>query len=187
MGLAEPEPTMEEIVLALRETRRGAGRVPPFTVVGGQPGSNRASSTAPRGGETGTADDAQNGTIGSTDIADLRDDTIERLLAENARLNERVVFLLKVIEREQARVPQFVAEHPAIETDRDVIFGELRAALEAELRPVMLVMLRLLEKQRADTATENLRRTPRVTARPAAPVASPYDANGIIDLDAQRL
>jgi hypothetical protein len=187
MGLVEPEPTMEEIVLALRETRRGAGRVPPFTVVGGQPGGNRASGAAPRGDEAGAAAAAQYGTAGSTDIADLRDDTIERLLAENARLNERVVFLLKVIEREQARAPQFVAEHPAIETDRDAIFGELRAALEAELRPVMLVMLRLLEKQRADPAGEDLRRTAPVTARPAAPVAASYDANGIIDLDAQRL
>jgi hypothetical protein len=43
---AEHEPTMDEIVVALRETRRGAGRGPPLTIVGGQPGANRASGTA---------------------------------------------------------------------------------------------------------------------------------------------
>jgi len=33
---AEREPTMEEIVVALRETGRTAARVAPFSVVGGQ-------------------------------------------------------------------------------------------------------------------------------------------------------
>ena len=53
MRLADGEPTMEAIVTALRETRRGAGRAPPFTVVGGQPGDKRVAGTAPRGGEDG--------------------------------------------------------------------------------------------------------------------------------------
>ena len=77
---------MEEIVVALRETRRGASRMPPLTVVGGPPGVSRTS---------GVAADTANETAGSTDIAELRDREIERLLAENARLNKRIMFLLK--------------------------------------------------------------------------------------------
>jgi hypothetical protein len=176
---AEREPTMEEIVMALRETRRGAGRVPPFTVVGGQPGGRR---------ELRSDTDALPGTAGSTDIADLRDTEIERLLAENARLNERVMFLLKVIDREQARNARLVAERAAPETDRSAIFSDVRAALEAELRPVLLVLLRLLEKQRADPVAAGARRGgEREPARPAAPEAAPHDDDGIIDLDALRL
>jgi hypothetical protein len=162
----EPDPTMEEIVVALRETRRGAGRMPPLTVVGGQPGVNRTSWAAAS---------AANGTAGSIDIAELRDGEIERLLAENARLNERVMFLLKVIEQRQARNAEFAADHAAIETNRDVNVRDLRAAVEAELRPVLQVMLRLLEKQRGGHEAVD----------PATP-QSPHDADWIVDLDAQR-
>jgi hypothetical protein len=163
---AEHDPTMEEIVVALRETKRGAGRMPPLTVVGGHPGVNWTS---------GMAADAANGTAGSIDITELRDGEIERLLAENGRLNERVVFLLKVIEHKQAQSAAIAADHAAIERDRDVLFRDLRAAVEAELRPVLVVMLRLLEKQRAGHEA----------ADPATPQA-PRDADWIVDLDAQR-
>ena len=44
---AEHDPTMEEIVVALRETKRGAGRMPPLTVVGGHPGVNWTSGGLP--------------------------------------------------------------------------------------------------------------------------------------------
>jgi hypothetical protein len=182
MRLTEPEPTMEEIVGALRETRRVAGRVPPFAVVGGQPGGDGG---VPRG--HGAAADTWSRTVGSTDIADLRDGEIERLLAENARLNERVVFLLKVIEREQARNAVVVARHAAIETNRSTTFGDLRAAIEAEVRPIPLAMLRLLEKQRADPDRKSARRAGREVAPAATPKATPYDADGIVDLDAQCL
>jgi hypothetical protein len=187
MRLAEQEPTMEEIVGALRETRQRAGRVPPFAVVGGQPAEGRASGSVLRGGEGGAAVDARSGTVGSTDIADLRDNEIERLLAENARLNERVMFLLKVIEREQARNANIAAEHAARETDRSTIFRDLRTALEAEVRPVLLAMLQLLEKQRADPAGEGARRAGHEVARATLPKAAPYDDDGIVDLDAQCL
>ena len=111
---AEREPTMEEIVVALRETRRRAGKPSPLTVV-----------TTPRPGPT---DDPPAG--------ELRDREIERLLAENARLNERTMFLLKLLERAEAY-------------GRDPAIGRtVSEALQAELRPVMLVLLRLLEKQR---------------------------------------
>ncbi len=175
---AEREPTMEEIVVALRETRRDAGRVPAFAVVSGQPGGKR---------ELRSDTDALPGTTGSTDISDLRDAEIERLLAENARLNERVVFLLKIIDHEQARNARLAVECAAAETDRSAIFRDVRAALEAELRPVLLVLLRLLEKQHADPVEAGARRPARKTARQAAPETAPHDDDGIIDLDALRL
>ena len=185
----EGEPTMEEIVGALRETRRGAGWAPPFTVVGGHSGDKRAAGTASRGGggaapAYGAAGGARSGMAGSTDIADLRDDDIERLLAENAHLNERVMFLLKVIEREQAHNAIRAAEPAAIETDPGGIFQDVSAALQAELRPILLVLLRLLEKQRADPAEEDAHRAGRQAARPAAPQTAAYDADGIVDFDA---
>jgi hypothetical protein len=163
---AEREPTMEEIVVALRETRKAATPAAPFTVVGGR----RSGSQVP-----GAAADAQSRTAGSTDIADLRDGEIDRLLADNARLNERIMFLLKVMEREQARNAQPAAEHAAIETDPGAIVDGIRAALEAELRPVLQVLLRVLEKLRTEP----------IAREPTWPVAPPDD-DGIIDLDAQR-
>jgi hypothetical protein len=164
------EPTMEEIVVALRETRRGAGRVPPFTVVGGNPANDWAPGVMRRGG-AGTVG-AQSGS-GSTDISDLRDGEIERLLTENARLNERVVFLLKVIEREQARNAEFAAERVSIETDRDAFGRDVKTALEAQLRPVLLVLLRLLEKQRALPASAGARIVESEETCRAAPVVAP--------------
>ena len=146
---------MEEIVVALRETRRDASRMPPFSVVEGRPSGNWASAVALRAGEAATARRngdggiAQNATDWS-DIAALRDAEIERLLADNARLNERIVFLLKVIEREQRRNADLAGDHLG-ETNRGVV-SDVKAALEAELRPILLVLLRLLEKQHADPA-----------------------------------
>jgi hypothetical protein len=182
---AEREPTVEEIVLALRETERGVDRVPPFTVVGGQPRGIRGSVAARGHSATSTATaGTQNGTSGAADLAALRDGEIERLLAKNAHLNERVMFLLKVIEREQAHNAIRAAEPAAIETDRGGIFQDVSAALQAELRPILLVLLRLLEKQRADPAEEDAHRAGRQAARPAAPQTAAYDADGIVDFDA---
>ncbi len=169
MERSEREATLEEIVVALRETRRGANRSPSFTVVDGSPSGNRA------------ANDAQNETAGSTDISDLRDGEIERLLAENARLNERVVFLLKVLEREQAR-------SVATASDRGAICDEVRMALEAELRPVLLVLLRLLQKERTHLPTAPAASgdaAPGAIAMPAGEAPS-EDAGWIVDLDAAR-
>jgi hypothetical protein len=130
---AEHEPTMEEIVVALRETRRVAGR----------PASNAGSRRA-GGNRTGNVVTYPQSWV--ADVADLRDNETERLLTENARLNERIIFLLKVIEHEQTRF----AARMAAEADRDAIMREMRAALKAELRPSLLVFLRLLEKQLAE-------------------------------------
>ena len=85
------------------------------------------------------------------------------------------MFLLKVIEHDQTRNAAFTADRAAIETDRDVNVRGLRAAVEAELRPVLQIMLRLLEKQRGGHEA----------ADPAKP-QTPRDADWIVDLDAQR-
>ena len=125
---------MEEIVVALRETHRGAARTTPFQVVGRRPGN---------GGHP------QDWIAGATAAADLRDSEIERLLAENAQLNQRVVFLLKIIEREQARS----AERAMLEVERATMLRDVKGALIAELRPALLVLLRTLEKQHTDPAS----------------------------------
>ena len=159
---AEREPTMEEIVGALRETRRGAERMAPFTVVGGQAGTGR-----PSGAVTETLE-----STGPTAIADLRDGEIQRLLAENTYLNARIISLLAIVERAQARDAEPAVHRPAGETGGGTIVSDVRAAVEAELRPVLLVLMRLLETGRVG----------REAMRPAAP----GDADGIVDLDAQR-
>jgi hypothetical protein len=149
------DPTMEEIVGALRETRQDAGRVPPLTVVGAQP-AGRASAAALRGGEgrtvrhNGEAAGGRYGT-GSTEVAELREGEIDRLLGENARLNERIVFLLKVIEREQRRSGDLAGGH-RVETARAAVVRDVKATLEAELRPILLVLLRMLQTQQAEPA-----------------------------------
>jgi hypothetical protein len=159
---AEREPTMEEIVGALRETRRGAQRVPPFTVVDGRSSG-------------GDADHAA--AAGPASIADLRDGEIQRLLAENAYVNERIMALLKAAERAQPHSVQPVSGDAASAIDRDAIVSGVRAAVAAELRPVLLVLMRLLETGRPG----------RETLRPSAADAPPGDSDGIVDLDAQRV
>jgi hypothetical protein len=130
---------MEEIVVALRETKRSADRMLPVAVDGRN-----------RGGRGLRVVD------GPTDLTDLRDGEIERLLSENTRLNARVVALLKVIERDQAYHAEVAAEVAAEaeppEMDGATIQREVRAALEAELSPVLLVLLRLLQKRFADSS-----------------------------------
>lgn len=135
---ADAEPTMEEIVVALRETHRDAGRAMPTQVIGRR---SESRSKTPN-----VISYPQNARAGLTAAADLRDIEIDRLLGENARLNERVVFLLKIIEREQAQS----AELAVLAMDREAMLREVKAALKAELRPALLVLLRMLEKQPAD-------------------------------------
>jgi hypothetical protein len=157
---AEREPTMEEIVGALRETRRGTERVAPFTVVSGQ-AAGRTS-----GDGIDTRDNA-----GPTAVADLRDGEIQRLLAENAYLNARIMSLLAIVERARVHDPESGVPRPA--SDRGAFVGDVRAAVEAELRPVLLVLMRLLEMGRI--------------GREAIHPTAPGDSDGIVDLDAQRL
>ena len=123
---------MEEIVVALRETRQRAGGSPSLTVIGQE-----------AGGEAGAPE-----TAGSIAIGDLRDEEIRRLLIENAGLNERILYLLKIIEREQAnRAPA-----PEAATDRAAMVRDITAALEAGLRPILMLVLRVLEKEHGHAA-----------------------------------
>jgi hypothetical protein len=175
------EPTMEEIVVALRETRRSANGTPPYAVVSRPPPGNWISGAAGRGDKAGDrvrAADIQNG-ADSTDINDLRDGEIERLLNDNARLNERVVYLLKVIERDQASNVELTAVQAALETERGALFRDMKAALGAELRPVLLVLLRLLEQRPDPTEVTGRRAGPRAASTPKPATAS---ADGIPDL-----
>jgi len=185
---AEQEPTLTEIAVALRETRRSAGRLAPFSVIDGQPGL-RGSAAARTGvdGRMPARPDAHPGPSGPTTIAELRAEEIQRLLAENGRLNDRIAYLLEIIGREQARA----AEHIAAVTDRGAIVGEVREAVETELRPVLLALLRLLEKKQTDmaqgsaaAAAQPPRGTMQRAARSAMPAPGFADHDGIIDLDA---
>jgi len=135
---AEREPSMEEIVVALRETRQTADRIQPLAIA-----------ETPRGGR------GVRGMIGSTDLVDLRDGEIERLLSENTRLNARVISLLKVLEHEQANQAEITAGTVPTETDQATIYAEVRSALEEELRPTLLVLLQLLQKQFVDAASDD--------------------------------
>jgi hypothetical protein len=160
---AEREATMEEIVVALRETRRDAGRTPPLTIVGRQSGGSWASALALRGsdgpmqsyaGETAAPSYAEatadiDYPAAPIDIAALREAEIERLLGDNTRLQDRVIFLLKVIEREQGRPGPRSGQDDA---ERGAVVREVKAALESELRPILLVLLRVLETQTAAPA-----------------------------------
>lgn len=135
---AEREPSMEEIVVALRETRQTADRIQPLAVT-----------APPRFGQ------GVRGMVGSTDLVDLRDGEIERLLSENARLNARVISLLKVLEHEQACQAEITAGVVPTEPDQAAIYREVTAALEAELRPALLVLLQLLQQQFADASPDD--------------------------------
>jgi hypothetical protein len=143
---------MEEIVVALRETKRTADRLLPVAV-GGPPQRAR------RGLRM---------VDGPSDVVDLRDSEIERLLSENARLNARIVSLLKVIEQDQAYHEEVAAqaekEAAPVEMDASTIQREVRAALEAELSPVLLVLLRLLQKRSADGSATGGDGGPQATA-----------------------
>jgi hypothetical protein len=134
---ARREPTLEEIVVALRQTTRDAEPVHHFAITGPSRGKRIVS-----------------GINQSIDVVDLRDDEVERLLHENTRLNARVVSLLKVLEHMQSPHAESAVDQTAettqTEADRDAIPRAVRMALEAELSPILLMLLRLLERQRAN-------------------------------------
>lgn len=179
----QTEPTMEEIVVALRETRRGAGRTPPLTVVRGRGLDDRMPYATPTGenrdvgrGHVGAAD--PNNAATSTDITGIRDAEIERLLADNARCNERIMFLLKVIEYEQACKAAATADTFAV--DRVTILRDVKSSLDAELRPVLLILHRLLEKQQQSRPAGGSALAPGPQA--PCPGASPEPSGWITDM-----
>jgi hypothetical protein len=119
---------MEEIVVALRETKRRADRtLPPLAIVGRSHGRR-----------------ALRGAVGSPDLADLRDEEIERLVAENARLNARIVALLKIMEEEAEKAIQTTHDDRPMELDQEAIGSAVKAAVKAELDPLLDVLLHML-------------------------------------------
>jgi hypothetical protein len=75
------------------------------------------------------------------------------------------VFLLKVMEREHAaRAAERAVRRALDETEAGAVFRAMKSALEAELRPVLLVLLRLLERRRGRPASEGTRRNGREPA-----------------------
>src|ERR1700684_2313833 len=93
---ARREPTMEEIVVALRQTTRDADQVHQLAITGPSRGTRIVS-----------------GINQSIDVVDLRKYEVERLLQENARLNARVVSLLKVLEHMQSLYAESAAGQAA--------------------------------------------------------------------------
>src|SRR5690349_17921992 len=105
---AARDPTVQEIVVALRETtlagrRRGIGavaeRVPESER---NPRPRWIPSEIPLGHVVAEHPASRRG-AGSPDVTALRDGEMQRLLDENARLNQRVVELVKIIEEQAAR------------------------------------------------------------------------------------
>ena len=148
---AKREPTVQEIVVALRETTfRGKGRG--VSVPNRHLGDEYRRTAFPyptRGDEGEKPAPVEYKEAAFPDINELRDGEMQRLLGENQRLNERIVALLKIIEREQiARNEQRDAEREATRKsqEREDIVHEVKGALEAELRPVLLTVLQLLEQ-----------------------------------------
>lgn len=188
---AKRDPTVQEIVVALRETTfRGKGRG--MTVVGRRPDD---SERPPALYQAKSEDDDTPGAVeykeaAFAEISELRDAEMQRLLAENARLNERVVFLLKVIEREQAaRNERRDAESEPAREERQAIVSEVKSALEAELRPVLLTVLRLLEQSQLGAGAQRAQipagSAPPAIRRQAAPTVERKD-DGRLDRPSDR-
>jgi hypothetical protein len=203
---AKSDPTVEEIVVALRETatrRNGGGTAAPGERAGefDRPAAGRRSEVAtasrqPWGDDPPPAVEFKQAAF--ADIAELRDAEMQRLLDENHRLNERIVYLIKVIEREQEGRAALAAALDRAEAprarEREAVGQEVRQAIEAELRPVLLTILRLLEKPPAQTgmrrvtsevsvtSTSVARRSDGDKAKVDAAADAGYNSGWILDL-----
>lgn len=172
----ETEPSVTEIAVALREARRGANRLLAFPPTPERPGSERLGSERPL-----VADGPDAAPSDPEDAAALRTAEYRRLVAENARLNDRIAVLLDrlaeaqaraegALRAEAARVAETVREIDARSADREAVATAVQEALQAELRPVLAALLQVLERQRRDAGSR----------APPAPVAD----QAIVDLDA---
>jgi hypothetical protein len=156
---AKRDPTVQEIVVALRETTFGSkGRGSAATARRSEPderaseqrwairddiGERASVATAPRQSAALTA-------------AGLRDAETRRLLDENARLNERVIELLKLLEQEQEARTAIEAEVLRAAAERASIASEVRGAVEAQVKPVLLTVLELLQHLQSGAAAPRL-------------------------------
>jgi hypothetical protein len=197
---AESDPTVHEIVVALRETatRRNGGFTAARAERAGGFDRPALATTASRqhwGEDQPAAVEFKEAAF--ADLAELRDEEMRRLLDENRHLNERIVTLIKIIEREQAGRAALAAaldraEAPRVQ-ERAAVGHEVRQAIEAELRPVLLTILKLLEKPAAETAMRRVtsevsvtatsvgRRGGRGKAKADGTVDASYHSNWILD------
>jgi len=150
---AKRDPTVQEIVVALRETTLGSrGR-------GGNGVVRRVASPEPTPDQRwAMREGSGERAIPAPPIeiplaAALRDAEMQRLLDENAQLNQRVIELLKLLEREQAARQAAEGEAAWVEAERRSVAAEVRGAIEAQVKPVLLTVLELLQHLKAGAAT----------------------------------
>jgi hypothetical protein len=142
--------TVQDIVVALRDTaRRRAGDM---ASTGASTGERRPdlerNSARGRPQRVDSLHQPWRGeSAADANIAELRDAEIERLLGENRRLNDRVVFLLKVIERDQKMLATERAAAALLAEQQESVARETRAALEAEWRPILVTLLRMVDRR----------------------------------------
>jgi hypothetical protein len=150
---AEHDPTVQEIVVALRDTARRRGGVMSPTA---EPRSDPERSDG--GGRSQRVDSLHRVSRGesaaTTGFAALRDGEMQRLLDENRRLNERVVFLLKIIEHDQQMLANERAAALLLAEEQDTVARETRAALEAEWRPILVTLLGMLDRRDREPPSE---------------------------------
>ena len=164
----EHEPTIEEIVVALRDlTGRNPGEEAAF--VEKAPPAPKAKEPGPDASPRQLERIEMHGAIASGDhritagsmsianenAADLRDLEMQRLMDENYRLNQRVIYLLKIIgQQERAAHSSNGAIDGAASSStpmlrsvgHDVIAAEIRRAIDAEMRPLLSTLSRVLEQ-----------------------------------------
>jgi hypothetical protein len=165
---AARDPTVQEIVVALRETtlggkRRGVSVVAERSAEGDHAVRQRWLPADQRS-ERGYSEPApaRRSDSARVDVAALRDAEMQRLLDDNARLNQRVVELLKIIEEQAARQHEGRKASRAADAERAAVAAEVRSAIESQLKPVLLTVLQVLKHPPSNAA-------PRVAAARSAP------------------
>jgi hypothetical protein len=164
IGETNPEPTVEEIVVALRDMaeRRNRRDAAPLRYVGAivEPvtthrRSERFDFLDPRANDDEpVAVEFKN--VAVPDIAEMRAAEIERLLGENRRLHEQVFHLLHLVEQERQALRADEADRGATKDSRAAIVREVRGTIEAEMRPLLKAILRLLERTGAERGGQAL-------------------------------
>jgi hypothetical protein len=145
--------TVQDIVVALRATARRRGG---DTQAAGarQPDPGRSADRG-RVQRVDSLHQAWRGeSVADAGIAELRDGEIDRLLSENRRLNDRVVFLLKVIEHDQQTIANERAAAAILADEQETMARETRASLEAEWRPILVTLIRLLDRRNHEQQSE---------------------------------
>ncbi|MDB5411286.1 MAG: hypothetical protein JWL84_6198 [Rhodospirillales bacterium] len=152
------DPTVQEIVVALRETQ-------------GRSATRPRSAPASIGPAAGFDDNLRHRGP-PVDVRTLRETEFQRLLDENHLLNERIVELLNMVERERQAREDDRAHMEKIShrlQQQKAMRDDVRNTIEDELRPVLAAVLKLLERK-GSAAT-------RAAAAAAATAAGRSDAS----------